>query len=103
MFRETLPPELQERGDELLALDEPLPVDNKLSVGVAYYLARLRLFRIEVQLDRGAQLLADVESEDRPKAVADLARLMEERRETEQALDRLSQMVLQSTPANPLG
>ncbi|MBV9280501.1 MAG: DNA primase [Chloroflexi bacterium] len=96
MLRETLPEEAREIADELHARDVPLPEDGKVGVDIRYHLARLRLFRIKTQQERGSHLLAELDAPDRAAAVTNLARLMQERREVERALDELSRLALQS-------
>ncbi|GAC1634919.1 MAG: hypothetical protein NVS4B2_22000 [Chloroflexota bacterium] len=96
IFRETLPASVHDHADRLRAIEHPLPADGKISLAVAYHLARLYLLRLESEMNRTTQLLEDVAHEDRSLATANLGKLMEERRETEQALNRLSQQVAQA-------
>ncbi len=96
MFRNTLSDAAKERADTLLALDEPLPADGRISLAVAYYLARLHLFSVDVQMTRATEAMHDAASEDRTMAMVGLGRLMEERRQTEHELNYLSQVVLRS-------
>lgn len=96
LFRETLEPQLQARADTLLAMNEPLPDDGKVSVAVAYYLARLRLFRIVTQLRRASEMVNQMGSDDSKDAIASVSRLMAERLETEEDLGRLSELAVRS-------
>jgi len=97
MFRDTLSEELRSRCDELRSMDYPLPDDGKLSIAIAYHLARLHHFRIQSRLSRARYLLEDVGVEDRQGAVTGLAELIRSRHELEQELERLSQMAVQSS------
>lgn len=101
MFRETLPEDVRTHADGLRKGIVPLPADGKFSVAVALYGTRLRHLRILAQLARSTQFLADVSSEDRNTAAATVAQLLSERLETERSLDRLMQLVVQSTAAAP--
>lgn len=96
MFRDALPESLHETADGLRALDVPPPDEGKLSVAVAYHLARLRQFRIRAEETRASQLLHDVDAEGQAKAVESLRELMQKRQQVEQDLDRLSKLILQA-------
>jgi hypothetical protein len=99
MFRETLPPDLLERADELRALDVPLPEDGKISISVAFHLARLRRFLVQSRIKRTRQLLDELPAEDVLAATASLTNLMQEKRSVDEDLDRLSRLVPKSISA----
>ena len=99
MFRETLPEDVRPAADELRALEPPPPDDGKVSVAVAYHLARLRQFRVQAQLSRVRDALQDIDPGDRQGTVESLAVLMSERLKIEEELERLSRQAVQSSGA----
>lgn len=99
MFRETLPEDVRPAAGELRALEPPPPDDGKVSVAVAYHLARLRQFRVQAQLSRVRDALQDIDPGDRQGTVESLAVLMSERLKIEEELERLSRQAVQSSGA----
>lgn len=97
MLRETIPEDLRELADELYGREAPLPDDGKISVAVAFHLARLRQFRLQAQLERAGQTLVDVDDEGKPLAIAAMRDLMSALLETEHTLDGLSKQMLQAS------
>jgi DNA primase len=97
MLRETVPPDLIELADRLHALNAPLPEDGKVTVAVAFHLARIRQYRVLARLERTRQLLDELPLEDRAAALNTIAGLMNEKRTVDEDLNRLSRLALQST------
>lgn len=97
MFRETLPEEIGAEADSLHTNSTPLPEDGKFSIAVALYAARLRHLRIMSEVTRSTQFLGEMSGEDRGTVVASVAQLLSERLEIERSLDRLTQLVVQTT------
>lgn len=97
MFRGSLPAELIAEADDLHAKNVPLPQEGKVSLAVAFHLARIQYFRLEAELKRATQVLGDVAVEDKAGALASVANLMKRRQDVEQDLERLSRQIGQST------
>ncbi|MGI8968300.1 MAG: DNA primase [Chloroflexota bacterium] len=97
MLAETLPDEIRPLANDLQARQMPLPVDEKIRVGIALHLARMRRFRVLAQIERTRQAVADTDTETQLVAVNALGRLIAEQGEVERTLDQLSQFVLQAT------
>lgn len=101
MFRETLPEGIRGEADALHTHSTPLPEDGKFSVAVALYAARLRHLRIVAEVARSTQFLGEISGEDRGPVAASVAELLTERLEIERSLDRLTQLVVQTTSSTP--
>ncbi len=97
MLRESLPEVVRTRADELRKADAPLPEENRVNVGVAYHVARLNRVRLQTQLVRVSETLADVDSSGMPAAIAALGRLNDEQQRLDQLLNDLSLTLLKAS------
>jgi len=96
LFQETVPDALRAYAEELQAKDTPLPDEGKFGVAVASHLERLRSFRLKAQLTRAYQVLPELSGEDRTMALATVGQLLDQIRDLDANMEKLSQLTSQS-------
>jgi DNA primase len=96
-LRETIPEDLHELADGLHGRNLPIPDDRRIPVAIAYHRARIDRFRLQAQLQRAGQTLADVDPDLRTEAVAGIGRLTSDLHEVERRLDDISRQMIQAS------
>lgn len=96
LFQETVPDALRAYSEELQAKKTPLPDEGKFGVAVASHLERLRSFRLKAQLTRAYQVLPELSGEDRTMALAKVGQLIDQIRDLDANMEKLSQLTSQS-------
>lgn len=96
LFQETVPDALRAYSEELQAKETPLPDEGKFGVAVASHLERLRSFRLKAQLTRAYQVLPELSGEDRTMALATVGQLIDQIRDLDANMEKLSQLTSQS-------
>jgi hypothetical protein len=99
-FRESLPETLRSRADALRTPEAPLPEEEKVTVAVAFHLARLRQFRLRSDLRRATETLQTLAPEDQRIAADQIGSLHRAELEIERALDELSRQAVQASTAD---
>ncbi len=96
LFQETVPDALRAYAEELQAKDTPLPDEGKFGVAVASHLERLRSFRLKAELTRAYQVLPELSGEDRTMALATVGQLLNQIRDLDANMEKLSRLTSQS-------